>query len=136
MNVFKISSSKFLSSEIFKAYLNFADLDGLLILISFSDGRIGFFSFNFKIFFFFLFSGRYLEMLLFSESNLKKVLIILSSREWKETKIKIPFFSKIFTELINPLINSDISLLTNILRAWKIFVELWRYWIYYLFQRI
>ena len=79
--IFKISSSKFLSSEILKAYLNFADLDGLLILISFSDGRIGFFSFNFKILFFFLFSGRYLEILLFSESNLKKVLIILSSRE-------------------------------------------------------
>ena len=88
-------------------------------------GTIGFFFTNLSIFGFIVLSGIYLEILLSSESNLKNVFIILSSNEWNETKITIPFFFKIFTDLINPSTNSDISLFTNILRAWKTFVELW-----------
>ena len=49
----------------------------------------------------------------------------MSSKEWKVTTAKTPSFFKIFTELIKPYINSLISLFTNILSAWKVFVALW-----------
>ena len=65
-------------------------------------------------------SGKYLDGFdLFLEKLLKKYFIILSSIEWKlTTKIFPPGF-KILVALIIPIINSDISLFTNILKAWK-----------------
>ena len=73
---------------------------------------------------FVLFSGKYLEGLdLFVEKLLNKYLTILSSIEWKlMTKIFPPGF-KIFVAPITPLISSVISLLTKILKAWKVLVH-------------
>ena len=68
-------------------------------------------------------SGKYLDGFdLFLEKFLKKYLIILSSIEWKLTTKILPPGFKYLVAFVIPLISSDISLLTNILNAWKVFV--------------
>ena len=49
-------------------------------------------------------------------------MAILSSSEWKLTTINFPPLFKNFVALIKPLTNSDTSLFTKILMAWKVFV--------------
>ena len=121
------------------ANLNFADLDLLFLEISFIVGL--------KTFFLYLskravrlssFSGRYLDGFdLFVEKLLKKYFTILSSIEWKLTIKILPPGFKILVALIIPLISSVISLLTKILKAWKVFVLgliLVAYFFFYSFQ--
>ena len=68
-------------------------------------------------------SGKYLEGLdLLEEKLLKKYLTILSSIEWKLITRNFPPGFKIFAALVIPLISSVISLLTKILKAWKVLV--------------
>ena len=106
------------------ANLNFADLDDLFIFISFWEGLIIFLLYfskrnNLSSFG----SGRYLDGLdLFLEKVLKKYLTILSSIEWKLIIRIFPPGLRIFVALIKPLSSSEISLLTKILNAWKVFV--------------
>ena len=59
------------------ANLSFADLEGGLILISLSDGIIGFFLVKLKYFLVEILFGKYLEEFLTSEYSLKKNLTIL-----------------------------------------------------------
>ena len=72
-------------------------------------------------------------MLFFSDRLLKKNFTILSSIEWKVTTAKTPSFFKTLVAFINPKINSLISLLTKILKAWKTFVELFILKLFFLF---
>ena len=107
------------------AYLSFADLDGKFSIISLSEGIIAFFSFNISNVSGCSVIGAYLDILFFSERLLKKYLTILSSNEWNVTTANTPSFFKTLVALISPKINSLISLLTKILKAWKTFVALW-----------
>ena len=50
------------------------------------------------------------------------LLTFLSSIEWKLITINLPPGLRILVALIIPSINSDISLLTKILIAWKVLV--------------
>ena len=63
------------------AYLSFADLEGLLILISFKLGVITFFDISLNNLLLLFCNGKYLDVFLSSERLLKKYLIILSSNE-------------------------------------------------------
>ena len=70
------------------------------------------------------FSGRYLDGFdLLVEKLLKKYFTILSSIEWKLTIRIFPPGFRILAALIIPKISSLISLLTKILKAWKVFVH-------------
>jgi len=121
------------------AYLNFADLDLLFLEISFIVGLNTFFLYLSKrAVRLSSFSGRYLDGFdLFVEKLLKKYFTILSSIEWKLTIKILPPGFKILVALIIPLISSVISLLTKILKAWKVFVLgliLVAYFFFYSFQ--
>ena len=124
-NLSNISVSISKESLVLIMYLNFADLEGGLIFISLSVGKIGFFIGILKKISFCCFFGWYLEILLFVDKSLKKYFTILSSKEWNVTTAKIPSFLRSLAELIKPFNNSLISLLTNILNAWKVFVAEW-----------
>ena len=107
------------------AYLSFADLEGLFLFISFGVGLIILFLYCSKRNFCSFVSGKYLDVLgLFLDSLVKKNFTILSSIEWKLITIIFPPLFNIFVAFIKPSINSDISLLTNILIPWKVLVEI------------
>ena len=101
------------------AYLNFADLDLLFFSISCFVGLKTLFLYSSnKTCFTISFSGRYLDGLdLFFEKFEKKNFTILSSIEWKLTTKIFPPGLSFLVALTTPLINSVISLLTNILNA-------------------
>ena len=96
------SFSKLSILSILVAYLNFADLEGLLILISFMLGVIAFFDISLNNLLLLFCNGKYLDIFLSSERLLKKYLIILSSNEWNETYRIIHSVSKILVEFIKP----------------------------------
>ena len=106
------------------AYLSLAERDGGFLIISTLEGLIILFLYlsNKEILISF-FSGKYLDGLdRLDEKLLKKYFTILSSIEWKLIINIFPPGFKIFVALIIPSISSVISLLTNILNAWKVFV--------------
>ena len=60
---------------------------------------------------------------LFFEKLLKKYFTILSSIEWKVTTSIFPPGFNFLVAFITPFISSLISLFTNILKAWNVFVH-------------